>query len=181
VKTDVELAMDIRGQTRGDAADAETELYLRFAPRVRLYGLRHLPSRDEADDLVQHVLALTIERLRGGAVRDVGRIDSFIFGVARMVARDFRKGEGRRRRLSTELSHSLPTAVEERTPLDTKRLAECMQGLAERSRTVVALSFFADRSAALIASELAISEGNVRVIRHRAVASLQRCMQEEPG
>jgi len=35
-----------------DASDAEGELFRRFAPRVRLYGLRHLRDPAEADDLV---------------------------------------------------------------------------------------------------------------------------------
>ena len=45
---------------------AETELYRRLAPRVRLYGLRHLREPHAAADLVQQVLLMTLERLRAG-------------------------------------------------------------------------------------------------------------------
>jgi RNA polymerase sigma-70 factor (ECF subfamily) len=37
----------------GEARDEEEELARRFAPRIRLYGLRHLRDRDAANDLVQ--------------------------------------------------------------------------------------------------------------------------------
>ena len=45
------------------AEAAEAELYRRFAPRVRLYGLRHLRDEDEARDLSQQVMLLVIEKL----------------------------------------------------------------------------------------------------------------------
>src|SRR5262245_29448157 len=43
----------------GAGVDAEeAELYRRFAPRVRLYGRRHLQDDTAADDLAQDVLLL---------------------------------------------------------------------------------------------------------------------------
>jgi hypothetical protein len=50
--TDGDLARAIAART-GAADAAETELYRRFAPRVRLYGLRHLRDEDAARDLMQ--------------------------------------------------------------------------------------------------------------------------------
>ena len=41
--------------------EAEAELYRRMAPRIRLYGLRHLRNEHGADDLVQQVLLTTLE------------------------------------------------------------------------------------------------------------------------
>jgi len=47
---------------------------------------------------------------------------------------------------------------------------------AERERTVVLLSFYADKSADDAGRELALAPGNVRVIRHRALGKLRACM-----
>jgi RNA polymerase sigma-70 factor, ECF subfamily len=44
---------------------------------------------------------------------------------------------------------------------------------------VVVLTFFADRSADEVAKELGLAAGNVRVIRHRALAKLRECMSGE--
>ena len=58
-------------------------------------------------------------------------------------------------------------------PLDLERLARCLAGLAERERTIVALSFYAERDADAIATELGLNPGNVRVVRHDAVEVLR--------
>jgi RNA polymerase sigma-70 factor (ECF subfamily) len=44
----------------------------------------------------------------------------------------------------------------------------------------VALSFQQDRTAEEVAERLGTTAGNVRVLRHRAVAALRRCLDERP-
>ena len=156
---------------------AEAELYRRLAPRVRLYGLRHLRDRDAAADLVQHVLLLTLERLRAGKLREPDRIVSFVLGTSRMTVLEMRRGTWRRETL-LETWGETAEAVDAPEPLalDPDRLARCLEGLSERERSVVVLSFFADKPADEVGAELSISGGNVRVIRHRALARLRECM-----
>ncbi len=50
---DAELAGLITAAGPGGARDAEAELYARLAPRVRLYGLRHLRDPQAAADLTR--------------------------------------------------------------------------------------------------------------------------------
>ncbi len=156
---------------------AETELYRRLAPRVRLYGLRHLRDRQAAADLVQHVLLITLERLRAGKLREPERIASFVLGTCRMTVLEIRRGT-RRREALLETWGGAAEAFEAPEPLalDPDRLAGCLEALSERERSVVVLSFFADRQADEVGAELSISGGNVRVIRHRALARLRECM-----
>ena len=156
---------------------AEAELYRRLAPRVRLYGLRHLRDRDAAADLVQHVLLLTLERLRAGKLREPDRIVSFVLVTSRMTVLEMRRGTWRRETL-LETWGETAEAVDAPEPLalDPDRLARCLEGLSERERSVVVLSFFADKPADEVGAELSISGGNVRVIRHRALARLRECM-----
>ena len=51
--SDGDLARAIAQRTSGSAEAAESELYRRFAPRVRPFGLRHLRDEDAARDLDQ--------------------------------------------------------------------------------------------------------------------------------
>jgi hypothetical protein len=51
--SDADLARAVATRGHGSAEAAESKLYRRFAPRVRLYGLRHLRDDDAARDLVQ--------------------------------------------------------------------------------------------------------------------------------
>jgi RNA polymerase sigma-70 factor (ECF subfamily) len=167
------------GAAAPDSA-AETELYRRLAPRVRLYGLRHLRDRHAAADLVQQVLLMTLERLRAGDVREPERIASFVLGACRMTVLELRRGT-RRREALLETWGNAAEAFEAPDPvaLDPDRLAGCLEALSERERSVMVLSFFADKQADEVGAELAISAGNVRVIRHRALARLRECMGAE--
>ena len=133
---------------------AESELYRRLAPRVRLYGLRHLRDPHAAHDLVQQVLLMTLERLRAGKLREPERIASFVLGMCRMVVLEIRRGTWRRQTL-LETYGDTPEAVEVPEPLalDADRLAGCLQALAERERTVVVLTFFADKSSDEVAKD----------------------------
>lgn len=172
-------ALAARIAEAGAAPDsaAEAELYRRLAPRVRLYGLRHLRDPQAAADLVQHVLLLMLEHLRAGKVREPERIASFVLGTCRMTVLEMRRGT-RRREALLETWGASAEAFEAPEPatLDPDRLAGCLQALSERERSVVVLSFFADKQAEEVGTELAISGGNVRVIRHRALARLRECM-----
>jgi RNA polymerase sigma-70 factor, ECF subfamily len=161
---------------------AESELYRRLAPRVRLYGLRHLRDRQAAADLMQQVLLMTLECLRAGKVREPERIASFVLGTSRMTVLEMRRGT-RRRAALLELWGDEAEAFEAPEPLalHPDRLAGCLQALSERERSVVVLSFFADKQAEEVGAELAISGGNVRVIRHRALARLRECMGAVEG
>jgi len=158
---------------------AEAELCRRFAPRVRLYGLRHLRDRHAAADLVQQVLMTTLERLRAGEVREPERIASFILGMCRMVVLDLRRGARRREALLETYAdtgaHALP---DESRAIEGPRLARCLEALAERERSVLVLSFYAERPAEEAGRELGLTPANVRVIRHRALARLRECMTE---
>lgn len=161
-----------------DSTDAEeAELYRRFAPRVRLYGRRHLQSDAAADDLAQDVLLLTIERLRAGDVRRPEEIGSFILGTSRMKAHSERRLARRRGALTARFMETTVQAPpSSMAALDTPRVAACLRALAERDRLVLLLTFYAEREAPGIAEDLGVSPGAVRAIRHRAMARLRECV-----
>jgi RNA polymerase sigma-70 factor (ECF subfamily) len=99
VPDDSELARRIVTAGARCDADAETELCRRFAPRIRLYGLRHLRNDAAAADLVQDVLLMTLEKLRTGVVRELDKLASFILGTCRQTVIDGRRSGGRRERI----------------------------------------------------------------------------------
>jgi RNA polymerase sigma-70 factor (ECF subfamily) len=175
--SDGDLARAVASREPGSAEAAEGELYRRFAPRVRLYGLRHLRNEDAARDLVQQVMLLAIEKLRGGAIRDPDQIASFVLGVSRMMAKDLMRVERRREKLrETFLPASAVEAPAGDATFDIDRLERCLAELADRERTIVLLTFYAEKTGDEVSKELRLSEGNVRVIRHRAIGRLRTCM-----
>lgn len=175
---EAELARRIAGAPPGAAAAAEDQLYRLLAPRIRRYGLRHLRDAHAAADLMQHVMMLTIEQLRSGALREPARVVSFALGASRMTVRELRRGGLRREALLARYGDSLSVAdLAEAPRLDHQRVADCLQRLSERARSVIVMSFYEDQPAEAVAGLLGLSPGNVRVIRHRSIARLRSCVE----
>jgi RNA polymerase sigma-70 factor (ECF subfamily) len=178
VIVDVDDASLAQRVTSGDR-EAEAELCRRMGPRIRLYGLRHLRSSDGADDLVQLVLLKTLKSLRAGRLRAGEKLSPFVLGTCRMTVLDMRRGARRQEQLLEQFGHILVPDRPGSPRLDSKRLAHCVQRLSERERSIVIMTFYDDHTAAELAKFLSISEGNVRVIRHRAIRQLRGCMEGE--
>ena len=175
--SDADLARSIVSAAPGEAVAAEGELYARLAPRVRLYGLRHLRDAQAAADLAQQVLLMTIERLRDGKIREPERLASYVLGMCRMVVLDLKRGLLRRERVLRRFADDLPGVDVAAPPrVDTQRLIDCLAGLGERERSVLVLTYHAERTAIEVAHELRLTAANVRVIRHRALTRLRACL-----
>jgi RNA polymerase sigma-70 factor (ECF subfamily) len=154
-------------------------LYRRFARRIELYGLRHLRSAAAAADLVHEVLVKVLEAIRAGRLEEPDKLASFVLGTCRNVVLDTRRAEQRQRRLGDALPVDTATAPPDLASSDVARLFGCLGRLPEREATVVHMSFFEDRGAEEIAERLALTPGNVRVIRHRALIRLAGCVDPE--
>ena len=174
---DVELARRIASSGRTLAREEEAELSRRYARRILWYGRRHLSTEDRAQDLVQDVLLVTLEKLRAGEVRDPARIGSFILGTARMVSRTMDRATAREDHLEALPEVPDLSANPERSdPFAADQVTRCLKLLAEKQRTVIVLTFFGEQPAEQIASSLGMSANNVRVIRHRGMAQLRDCL-----
>jgi RNA polymerase sigma-70 factor (ECF subfamily) len=172
---DTDLVRRIR---LGEDPAAEAELFRRLAPRIRLYGLRHLRDEHAADDLVQQVFIVAIEALRAGRLRDSDKLASFVLGTCRMTVLDFRRNTQRKERLLEQFGADMLAPPPVSTPhLDREGLWRCVQKLKERERTVIVMSFYDEETGADVARFLGVSEANVRVIRHRAIHQLRNCME----
>lgn len=161
-----------------DSSEAEAELFRRMAPRIRLYGMRHLRDASAAEDLVQQVMITTIEAIREGRLREPEKLASFVLGTCRMTVLDMRRGAQRKRELLERFGPDLsPGACDPVTQIDYDRLGRCVQSLRERERTVIVMTFYDEQTGADLANVLGVSEANVRVIRHRAIHQLRDCME----
>jgi len=179
VPDDATLARRVAAAAPATDAGAEAELYRRFAPRIRLYGLRHLGNEAAAADLVQQVVLMLIERLRAGTVREPERLASFVFGICRMTVLDQRRGQARHDRLLATYGDALSPPQATAPVFDRDRLVHCLERLPERERTALLLTFYDDMPAAKLARELNVSEANLRVIRHRGLQRLRTCVTGE--
>jgi RNA polymerase sigma-70 factor (ECF subfamily) len=172
--TDTDLVRQIG---LGNDRAAEAELFRRIAPRIRLYGLRHLRDQHAADDLVQQVLITVLEALRVGRLRESDKLTSFVLGTCRITVLDLRRNRQRKERLLEQFGADLLAPVPPSMPsLDREQLTRCVQSLKERERAVIVMTFYDEQTGADVARFLSASEANVRVIRHRAIHQLRDCM-----
>ena len=177
MQIDLDDAELVRQIGSGTAREAEAELFHRMAPRIRLYGLRHLRDGHAAEDLTQQVLITTIEALRAGRLREPEKLASFVLGTCRMTVLGLRRGAQRKDRLLERFGADLLAPAQAPGPrLDHDQLARCVQNLNERERTVIVMTFYDEQTGADVAGFLGVSEANVRVIRHRAIHQLRKCM-----
>src|SRR5215813_4903305 len=131
--SDADLALRIG---EGDR-DAEAEVCRRMAPRIQLYGLRHLRSAPAADDLVQQVLIATLEALRAGRLREPDKLPHFVLGTCRMTIAGMRRSARRQEQLLAEFGSELVPDQPSAPHLDDAQLARCVRALKERERSVV--------------------------------------------
>lgn len=177
---EAQAAQRIAGAPSGPARDAaEAELYRLLAPRIRRYGLRHLRDAHAAADLAQQVMMLTLERLRDGTLREPDRVLSFVLGTCRLTVMDQRRGERRREDLLQRHGDILLPEAEPQAAsgLDHRRVADCLDRLPERERAVLVMSFYDDQPSDAVGAQLGLTAGNVRVIRHRGIDKLRRCVE----
>ena len=156
---------------------AEAEMCRRMAPRIRLYGLRHLRSPSAADDLVQQVLLKVLEALRAARLREPDKLAQFVLGTCRMMVLDLRRTSHRQEELLAIFGGDLVPDPRPGPTFDERQLAHCVQALKERERSVIVMTFYDEQTAAETARFLGISEAHVRVIRHRAIQQLRVCMR----
>src|SRR6188768_462937 len=143
--SDSELVLQIGAGDR----EAESALFRRMAPRVRLYGLRHLRNEAAAEDLTQLVMITALEALRAGRLRDPEKLASFVLGTCRMSVLDLRRNAQRKERLLEQFGPDLLAPVQPSMPdLDHQQLARCVQNLKERERAVVVMTFYDEQTGA---------------------------------
>jgi RNA polymerase sigma-70 factor, ECF subfamily len=156
----------------------EEALCRELVPRVRAFALRRTRDVALAADVAQEVAVIVLQALRDQRVQDPARLSAFVLGVARNVITATRRGDRRRSALLEQFGPALvdTVAAVEDHRLDWPKVEACFDQLAPRARAVLALTFFADRSADEIGRELGVAAGNVRVVRHRALTQLQNCV-----
>ena len=143
------------------------EIYLRHEPLVRTIVRARLGAQGDPADAVQDVFATAWTRL--GGLRDPACLRPWLAQIARRTAID----HGRRAVRAAALDPALlagpdprPGPEDEALARDlAHRLDRALRDLSPRDATAVAL---AAAGPAVVAAALGVSEGNAKVIVHRA-------------
>jgi RNA polymerase sigma-70 factor (ECF subfamily) len=158
----------------------EAALCRRYAPAVRTFWRRRLRGA-EVDELVQETILRFVQALRRGAINDPERMGGFVLGICRNLARERVRSAERRAELWAEFSGVLASLEDEPevASYQLAQLEDCLSQMTQRSRDVIRRAFIDGHSASEIGQRMGMSEGNVRVVRHRTLEALRTCMSQK--
>lgn len=165
--------VDLIGQVRAGSSDAYHQLYVRHLTKARNLAWYLTRSAAEADDVVAEAFARVLGALRaqGGPTLSFG---AYLHTTLRNVAY-----ERARTQSKVALHWDTPEIVE--TPDDPitrseegRRLAEVLDELPERWRTVLRQTLIEDISVAEIAKTMGMTANGVAALLYRAKQGLRR-------
>jgi RNA polymerase sigma-70 factor (ECF subfamily) len=165
----------------GDRAALE-ELYLLHFDRISSYLHLSVGNRHDAEDLTNQTFVKMLESIERFEWRTVP-ISAWLFRIAHNLAMDHFRA-GRRWQPDDEVPEPRPdegrSAEEEALRAMGRRgMLDLIEGLSLDQRQVLTLKFGFDFSNREVATILGKTEGAVKSLQHRALASLQR--QLAPG
>jgi RNA polymerase sigma factor (sigma-70 family) len=139
------------------------------------YALRRCPEPEDAADVVSETFLAAWRRLDAVPHADA-RL--WLYGTARRVLANQRRGSRRRRqlgeRLCEDLRQAAPTAAEREGRLG--QVATAFARLSDRDREIIALAAWEGLSAAELSRVIGCSQNAARIRLHRARGRLDRLL-----
>lgn len=163
-------------------ARALSDLYRRHADAVFRYVYYRVGDREVAEDLVGEVFVRALEGLP--AYQDTGTpFEAWLYRIAHARVVDYYRRQKVRR--AAPLDESLTSSEEpDLSQLaaqrdDVRRVWNAVRHLTDDQQQVISLRFIAGYSTAEVASVMGKTEGAIRALQHRALASLRRLLEIE--
>jgi RNA polymerase sigma-70 factor (ECF subfamily) len=160
--------------------EALSELYHRHANAIYRYVYYRVGDQAVAEDLVGDIFVRALEGLP--TYQDTGRpFEAWLYRIAQARVVDHYRRKNVRR--VAPLDEGLPagdTADLDRLVAlqdDIRRVWEALQDLTEDQQQVISLRFIAGYSTAETSDALGKTEGAVKALQHRALASLRRLLE----
>ncbi|MFJ2031521.1 RNA polymerase sigma factor [Streptosporangium sp. NPDC087985] len=157
------------------ARDRFEALYLACYPAMHRYALRRTDSADDVADVIAETFLIAWRRLDDVPEGDATLL--WLYGTARRVLANHRRGESRRTALASRLRDELAAGQETAPPdpqADAVRAA--FATLAPADREVLALACWEELTGPQIATVLGCSSTAARLRLHRARRRLARLL-----
>ena len=156
--------------------EALTEIHERFYTSIYRYISFRVDDRDTVEDLTSEVFLRLLVALRDRTAPQK-TLRGWLYGVASNIVKEFYRQK--KRANQTELNDSLPSnGKSPHDQLETQLLREnlqiVMRGLTEDQKNVLALRFGYEMPIREVAQTMGKSEGSVKMLQARAIASLSR-------
>ncbi|MBC7252226.1 MAG: sigma-70 family RNA polymerase sigma factor [Anaerolineae bacterium] len=156
------------------------ELYRRYVQRIYRYVYYRVGDEAVAEDLTAEIFLRALEGLEAYSYRGVPFV-AWLYRIAQARVVDYHRRRTRRGE-DLQLHEALADAEQDVTVSAERQeayadLYAALQQLTPEQQQVIALKFLAGLTNAEVAYVLGKTEGAVKALQHRALASLQRILE----
>jgi RNA polymerase sigma-70 factor (ECF subfamily) len=180
MKTEMLLEPDLLKRARLFEQQALAEVYDTYSPGLYRYAIRRLGDGDLAEECVAETFSRFLQALRDGrGPKDF--LQAYLYRVAHNWITDhYRSGPSRSVELTEELRDGHPGPQEDAEKhRRSAQLRAALQQLTTDQQQVIALKFLEGWENEQIARTLKKPVGAVKSLQHRALAAMQRILQDE--
>lgn len=187
-KSSMETPAELIARARRGDGESFRLLFERYTRPVISFLFYMVGRRALAEELAQETFLRAFRSL--GALRDETKLSTWLFGIARNVAREELRARGREPRCGVELDDPAAQSLPDEAPSPSSRLygkelgaavGAALAALEEDKRTVFVLKFYHGRSYEEIAAVTGFSHAKVRNDLHRARAEMRRRLKPYVG
>lgn len=184
---DEELVKRIEDEGENWDTEAVAQLYRKYYPKVRLFALKRLRHKECAEDICQETLFSVIRAIKQKRLERPEKLSSFIYSTCNnKIQKLFRERKVVRPVDETipdkgkdPLAKLLAQEAQEKLEKNKELVEECIKELNQKRKNIIILTFYQKKSTAEIATELRISENNVRKRKHDALNQLRNCIERK--
>ena len=184
VAGNTDIAKVIKGAQRYERWALE-ELYNLYADKLFRFLLFRVKSRKDAEDLLAATFERVLQRMHTFKGNSAQSLTAWMYQIARNLLIDFYRRRGKIEQESLnqrhwEISDDMPSPSAISETLETNEaLYNAILSLTPVQQQVIILKFFEGMSNADVGAVIGKSEGAVKSLQHRALASLARFMPTE--
>jgi RNA polymerase sigma factor (sigma-70 family) len=149
-----------------DRRDRFEQVYRQYHGAVLGYALRRADTPEDAADIIAETFLIAWRRLDDVPAGEAAR--PWLYGVARRVLANHRRGEHRREALGERLRSELAASGAATMPPRTQSIDRALAALPERDREILTLAGWEGLDPRQIAVALGCSRNAARIRLHRA-------------
>ncbi len=162
-------------------SDAWAQIYQLYHPKIYAYLYHRLEDTYAAEDIAADVFLRACEKIRSYRYRGTPLL-AWLYRIARNKMVDHLRYQAKMNKhplIEEALAHSSTKQEAAEGTLAQDELKRVLRNLTEDQRQVILLKYFSDLSNAEVAGIIGKSEGAVKALQHRALASLKRILGME--
>ncbi|HHY58857.1 MAG TPA: sigma-70 family RNA polymerase sigma factor [Chloroflexi bacterium] len=159
------------------------ELYDRYEAKIYAYIYRRTGDEALAEDFTAQVFLRMLESIRDQKAWH-SSFSGWLYRIAHNLVIDHYRRKGRQG--TVDIDEAAPTASEEHDPevtvaqtLDAERLRAAIRRLTDEQAEVVSLRFLEGYSISEVATMMNRTEGAIKALQYRAVATLRNLLYEQ--